>query len=118
MKVENQLSFKSARFTKAADIAMSKRLASGEFIAARTDFLRKYDNSAFDITVSTVKENSKRLTAQVDYEGKQVMSDEEGCLTKFFCTPAFFLDKLSEKIDSLETKMFGKRSRGGRSLKV
>lgn len=118
MKVGNNLTFRAATITKTADLALSKRLTSGDFISVRTNFLKKFENSMLDINLSTVKQNSKRLNAQIEYEGKHVMYSEEGRLEKFFCTPVSFLDRLTEKIDYLEEKMFGKRSRGGRSLRV
>ena len=118
MKVDNQLAFKSAYFTKSADIAMSKRLASGEFDAIRTKFLNRYKNSKIKVSVSTVNEKSTRLDADIEYNGKKYPFAKESRWERFWYTPARYIEKLSEKIDYIEESTFGKRSQSGKDLMV
>lgn len=111
MKADNQLAFKSAFFTKSGNYAMRKRLAGKEFEATRLKFFNDYKLSKFDITVSTLNDDSKRLTADIKLDGKQICFEKESRWTKFWYTPTHFIEKLSEKIDNLEMAYFGKKSR-------
>ena len=109
MKIENQLNFKSAHFSRTADRALCKRLAAGEFVKYKTDFLNKYKDSKLDINISTVNEESNRLLAVISINNRQVNMVQESRLTKFLYTPVHFIEKLSKEIEILESRFFNKQ---------
>ena len=106
MKIENQPSFKSVTLTKTAERAMSKRLASGEFISTCNNFVQQHKNSKLDIIVSTFNEKSDRLIAFIKHNGRQINYMEESKITRFLYTPVHFLEKISEQAKALESILF------------
>ena len=106
MKIENQPSFRSATLTKTAERAMSKRLASGEFISTCNNFVQQHKNSKLDIIVSTFNEKSDRLIAFINRDGKQLDYIEEGKIARFLYTPVHFIERVSEKAKAFESILF------------
>lgn len=116
MQVNNryQPSFKAVSYTPNALKAMSKRMPAGKFLKVQSDFIEKYKDSAFDISVCTTSDESIRLAAKI----KKVTQNgdkpsfyeyiEETIFSSTFRSPEKFIEKLAEYVNKKETVLLGK----------